>query len=214
MRLLLIGRGLIFRQAMRVLLEQASGITVVGESDNTEEALVLVSKLRPDVVLCGAVPPDVDPCVLARRMAEELQATIPVVVITNYRDPGFIAEVLRSPVAGYVHANINLDTLIHIIEVARAGLTVLAPDAKNMVMRGLTASTNTDWDSLADSGLTLRELEVLRIMVEGATNKAIAERLGIRLRTVEMHVAHIVSKLKAGSRTEVVIRVLRQTSAG
>ena len=208
-RVMLVLPGNILRRAVSTLLQGSSEVVVVAEAEDTHEALALAREADPDVVVSGAAPPTLDPIELASRLTKELQFPVPVLALTRHRDPVYILNALQSSVAGYLNTDINPDTLVFALQAIRSGLTVVGPHAREVLRKGLSSLPSADGMPRSSVALTGREQDVLKLMMEGLVNKEISRRLGIGLRTVEMHVAHVITKLGARSRTEAVVKAMR-----
>lgn len=206
-RIIIVANQALLRHAMTALLGANPALTVVAEARDGQEALALVAQLRADLVISGAVPAH-GPAELARRIRDELGLDTPVVVLTSHDDPSLVMEAVRSPVAGYLHADVETDAFVTALKAILCGFTVLGRQARaafaDLAWRpGVIARATTTAE------LTSREREVLQSMAEGMTNKEIATRLGVGVRTIELHVSNIIRKLGVQTRTEAVITVLR-----
>ena len=207
--ILLVGRSAVTRQGVSLLLQHTPGVRVVGEAGSTAEALELVAHSHPDVVVAGALPP-VDPAELAARIAAELGLRTPVLVLTSSTDPILITRALRAGAAGYLSlADTDGETLVYAIHACGRGLTVLGPPARGLVDEALAATPPLHLKPALLARLTQREQAVLRLLVAGRGNQEIADRLGIRPRTVETHITRILDKLGATSRAQAIALALQ-----
>ena len=208
-RAMVVVSGLLLRQAFSSLLAHAPRVTVIAEAEDLPEAIRLLRQRQPDVIVAGATRPKVDPVELVRVLNEDLHLNIPVVVLTRHRDPQYLHRALGSPIAAWVTTDISPKALIAVLRVVRYGLMVLGGEAREAMHHSLRTSLPPGLKLASVSGLTAREREVLELMVEGLTNKEISLRLGIGLRTAEMHAASVINKMGARSRTDAVVKALR-----
>ncbi len=209
-RILVVGPSNLGWQALSTLLKDALGIQVVGEAEDVVSALPVISEVSPDVIICGARPPDYEPLRLASTIRNELGLSIPVIVIAQRSYPSVILEFFRSNLKGYLHLDeTNLESLSHAIRAAGHGLTVMSGEVRQVLNQGYANLHPTAIRRDLFESLSQRERDVLQHMIEGLTNKEIASRLGISVRTVETHVLQILNKLEVRSRTEAVTKTLR-----
>lgn len=207
-RVLVVIRLEVIRRAISVLLEQAPSLKLVGEADTTESALHVAAETQPQVILSGIAYPELDPTLLADRLVAECNLHIPVVVLSRQQDSEVVRRGLRSQLAGYLDPDISPAILVAALHVVTAGITILGPTSRRALTAAVASQPRVNPHFRALEALTLREQEVLRLMVEGLMNKEIARRLGVTPRTVEMHVGNIISKIGAHSRTDAVVKAV------
>lgn len=180
----------IVRAGLRAVIE-ARGFRVVGEASTGEDALVMASELRPDVVLCdlrlGEGMDGVDTTAALRRTADAPA----VVILTTFDHDAQIIRAIEAGAAGYLLKDVDNDAIVAAIGDAAAGAMVLTPGGDARVIAALRAPRVQ---------LTGREREVLLLVDEGAANKEIAARLFISESTVKTHVVHLLEKLGVVSR--------------
>jgi two-component system response regulator NreC len=184
----------VVRSGLRLLLESEPGIAVVGECGDVESAFEAVARLRPDVLVLDLHMPG-DPSLAAIPRLRDLHPDTAVVVLTAQRDPSFASEALRLGAAGYLPKEAAEGQLLEAIRVAVDGGTYLEP----RLGARLAAAATTGPPELSD-----RELEVLRLIARGLTNREIADRLFLSVRTVESHRARLQRKLELTRRSELV----------
>ena len=185
----------IVREGIIALLEDEPEIDIVGEATNGQEAVHLVERLRPDVVLMDLQMPVMDGPEATRR----IRAQVPearILVLTTYATDEFIFKALRSGAQGYLLKDASADELLTAIAAIHAGQTQLAPAVAARLVAGVS-------EDQAEP-LTPRELEVLTLMSHGRSNNEIARELHIAPRTTKVHVQNILGKLGATNRTEAV----------
>ncbi|MBI2856796.1 MAG: response regulator transcription factor [Chloroflexi bacterium] len=206
-RLMLARRTRLTREGMRLLLANLDGFTLVGEADTTAEAVVEAERVLPDVIISSVDPPVLDPIDLARHFSE-MRSSVAVVVVTRKWDPAYIRRALHSPIAGYIARDIDGFELVTALRAVRCGFCVTSSEVMEIMRRQDAGQPypGAQWDP--STRFTRRQREVIELMTEGLSNKEIADRLGIGVRTVEMHVAHDMTKLGARSRTDMVVRAI------
>lgn len=189
-----------FRAGLREVLT-AEGIDVVGEAADGREALRVVSNTKPAVVLMDLRMPVLDGVQATR----ELTRSVPeskVVALTTFDDDELVFEVLREGAVGYLLKGSRAEAVIEAIEAAASGAALMTPAITRKVLSEFARMSRLAPRTAApDLGLSARELEVLRQVARGASNKEIARALAIAEGTVKNHLTHIFEKLGVGSRT-------------
>ncbi len=185
------------RQGIRALLERADGIEVVGEAGDGDGALELVTAAAPDVLVLDVSMPGMNGVQVAERLQTE-DSPVAVVMLSMHRDAALVRRAVDAGARAYVLKGSIVDDLLLAIEVAAKGGTYLAPDAS-------LDPTGADVGEAAGSEpLTDREREVLELIGEGLTNRAIGSKLGISIKTVERHRTSVMAKLDAHSVVELI----------
>jgi two-component system, NarL family, response regulator NreC len=184
----------VVRSGLRLLLESEPGLAVVGECGDVDGALAAVAELSPDVLVLDLHMPG-EPSLAAIPRLRELHPGTRVIVLTAQRDPSFAAEALRLGASGYLPKEAADGQLLEAIQVAAEGGTYLEP---RLGARLAAVATRQPAE------LSERELEVLRLIARGLTNREIAERLFLSVRTVESHRARLQRKLELTRRSELV----------
>jgi NarL family two-component system response regulator LiaR len=192
----------VVRQGLRTFLELQDGMDVVGEAADGEEAVALVERTAPDVVLLDLVMPRVDGLEAIRRIRERAPATR-ILVLTSFADDHTVLPAVRAGAAGYLLKDVQPPELAGAIRTVHAGEALLAPTVATMLVEQLAAEDGAG----AERGehLTPREREVLALVARGRANKAIALDLGVSERTVKTHVSNILGKLNLTDRTQAAV---------
>jgi two-component system response regulator NreC len=193
----------VVRSGLRMLLESEAGIDVVAESGDVPSTLAQVELHHPDVVVLDLHMPG-EPSLPAIPRLRERSPGTRVVVLTAQRDPSFAGEAMRLGVAGYVPKEAAGRQLVRAIRMAAEGKTYLEPSLGARLAADAAAAKRSAPE------LTERELEVLRLIARGHTNREIAERLFLSVRTVEGHRARIQRKLGRSRRSDLVEYVLER----
>lgn len=202
-RVLIADDHTVVRSGLSALLSVFDDLELVGEARNGREAIELVERLHPDVVLMDMIMPELDGA-QATAVIRKHYPDVQVVVLTSFRDDELVQKALSAGAIGYLLKDATADELADAIRNAVAGRATLAPEATQALIR----QTLQDSHRLGDD-LTEREREVLALMVEGLSNNEIAQRLVVSRSTVKFHVSNILSKLGASTRTEAVAIALQ-----
>jgi DNA-binding NarL/FixJ family response regulator len=196
------------RSGFVVLLRSAPDIEVVGEAGDGEEAVALATSERPDVVLMDIRMPDVDGVEATRRITADARlADTRVLVLTTFDLDEYVFAALRAGASGFLLKDTLPDDLLAAVRVVAEGETLLSPGVTRRVveefLRGPTAAAPTEVPGLDQ--LTDREREVLAAVARGLSNAEIAETLFISPATAKTHVGHLLTKLQARDRAQLVV---------
>jgi DNA-binding NarL/FixJ family response regulator len=198
----------IVRQGLRVLLTAETDFHVIGEADDGREALELVKRLNPQVLILDLMMPGLNGLEVARQLNKQA-SKVGVVVLSMHDDEGFVLEALANGVSAYVLKDSNSSDLIQAIREVAAGRRYLSPPLSDRAIE--------TYQQLAKIGtldrhemLTTREREVLQLSAEGNTSGEIAARLGISTRTAETHRSHLMHKLGLHTQSDLIRYALRR----
>jgi DNA-binding NarL/FixJ family response regulator len=186
----------VVRHGLRVLLEAESDITIVGEAETGRQALQLVLKLQPDVVVMDVAMPMLNGLEATRQILKEAPATR-VLILSSYSDDEYVQQVTEAGAAGYLLKQTAAADLIRAIHEAKKGNAFFSPAIAKRLMENyresfLRGATNVD---ARTQRLTSRETEVLQLVAEGKANKQIASELSLSIKTVEKHRQQVMNKL-------------------
>jgi NarL family two-component system response regulator LiaR len=205
-RILLADGQHLVRQGIRQLLEREADFEVIAEADNGLEALRLARELKPDVVIMEAHMARLDSVEATRRVKTELPETA-VIILTACEDEGYIVGLLGAGASGYLLKSTRGEELVQGIRFVQAGEFVSHPLVAQKLFK---RATRRPLAVNSVEHLTNRELEVLKLAARGMSNRDIAAELGVGLRTVKGHLMTIFEKMGVRSRTEAVLKALRQ----
>ena len=198
----------IVREGIRALLATAGDIDVVGEAGNGREAIALATKLAPEIVLMDIAMPDLgglEATIEIRRQAPGVK----IIVVSQYDDSEYVRRFMREGVAGYVLKKAAGADLISAIRAVSKGGLVLDPQiARNAIGPGAEGAAPAPGEDVYER-LTAREKEVLKLVAEGRSNKEIADVLQISVKTAMAHREHLMQKLGAHNRTDLIRFALR-----
>ena len=203
MRILIIDDHALFRGGLRELL-QRRGIEVVAAVGAGDEGCRLAAELLPDVVLLDLRMPGMDGLTAIHEL-RRAGFSAPVVMLTTSHEERDLVESLRSGAQGYLLKDMEPDELVSALHDVVGGRTVVAPDMAGVLARALQKDTPPHPGRLSFSTLTRREMDILRHLGAGQSNKVIARELGISDGTVKLHVKSILRKLEVHSRVEAAV---------
>jgi len=209
-RVLIVDDHAIVRDGVRALLALDKDVQVVGEAGGGREAIELARRLAPDVIVMDIAMPDLGGLEATLEIRKERPGAR-IVVLSQYGDASYVRRFLKAGVSGYVlkkAAGADLVAAIH--SVARGGL-VLDPEIARDALNNDTSEERIRGASSADEyeRLTDREKQVLKLVAEGRSNKDVAALLGISVKTAMSHREHVMEKLRAHNRTDLIKFALR-----
>jgi DNA-binding NarL/FixJ family response regulator len=198
----------IVRQGLRALLTGEADFEVVGEADDGREALELVRRLNPDVLVLDLMMPGLNGLEVARQLPRQSPG-VRVVVLSMYDDEGFVLEALANGVSGYVLKDSNSSDLVHAVREVAAGRRYLSPPLSDRAIEAYQQRAKVGTMDKHET-LTTREREVLQLSAEGHTNSEIAARLGISTRTAETHRSRVMHKLSLHTQSDLIRYAIRR----
>jgi DNA-binding NarL/FixJ family response regulator len=206
-RVLLVDDQALFREALATLLEVRAEIEVVGEAADGEQALRQAVATRPDVVLMDLRMPVLDGIAATRRLRED-HPGVRVLALTTFDGDEEVFAALRAGAVGYLLKDVSGDRLVEAVLAAARGESVLQPSVAARVVARVAEMPEPAVEPIA-TPLSDRELEVLRHLAEGRSNREIAAALFLTEGTVKNHVTSVLSKLGVRDRTQAALRAHR-----
>ncbi|MCX7707816.1 MAG: response regulator transcription factor [Anaerolineae bacterium] len=208
-RVLLVDDQRLMREGLRTLLELEPGLVVAGEAANGQEALALYAELKPDVVLMDVRMPVLDGVEATRRLLARDPAAR-VIILTTFDDDEYVFEGLRAGAQGYLLKDVSIQELADAIRTVVGGGVLIQPSVARKVVAEFArlrppVPRPTPATGLPEP-LSERELEVLRLLADGLTNREIADRLFLAEGTVKNYVTNILGKIGARDRTQAALR--------
>lgn len=194
----------VVREGLAVLLQAEPGVEVVGIAASAEDAVTHVRQTPPHLVLMDISVPQIGGIEATRRI-KELAPDVRVLILTVHEDKALMREAMRAGAGGYLLKQAIKSELIHAIHSVMRGDLYIHPVMANMLMTDLLQEPEPR--PTAPDGaqaLTPREIDVLRLLAQGYTNRQVAEQLGISVRTVEYHRANLGEKVQASGRVELM----------
>ncbi len=199
----------VVREGTRQILEQEPDMDVIGEAADGEETVRLAGSLKPDVAIIDISMPKMDG-IEATKQIKALFPTMVVLILSAYDDDQFVFSLLEAGAAGYLLKSVRGSELVEAVRSVYNGESVLHPSIARKVLNRFVPAPDKSTKQEPSEVLTDRELEVLRLATRGLSNQEIADELFLSLRTVQAHISHIFNKLQVSSRTEAVVRALKE----
>jgi DNA-binding NarL/FixJ family response regulator len=208
-RVVLIDDQTLVRRGVRALLELAGDISIVAEAGDGIEGAAVIRRERPDVVLLDVRMPKASGLDLLRELRDAGELP-PTILLTTFDDDEALLEGVKAGARGYLLKDVSLEQLTGAIRAVAAGETMIRPAVTERVLRGLE-HVRRDFDALEPPDpLTRREIEILRLMAGGYSNREIAGALGTAEGTIKNHASSILSKLGVRDRTRAVLKALER----
>jgi DNA-binding NarL/FixJ family response regulator len=198
----------LFTKGISGLVDMLDGVEVVGVAYDGEEAVALCRKEEPDVVLMDISMPKMDG-ISATREIRDLLPQSAVIILTAHEDDEHVFEGIKAGAQGYLLKDSEPEDLSRAIHTVHAGNTIIAPDLAQKMLNTFE-SGGSGRSQLAPPPLTERELEVIRALAQGMSDRQIAQSLGISEKTVRNHTSNIYRKLHIFDRTQAVIYAVRE----
>jgi two-component system, NarL family, response regulator NreC len=197
----------VVRQGLRAILEAERDLRVIGEAGSGLEAIRLVERLRPNVLVLDLMIPELNGLEVTRQLKKRLPK-IRIVILSMHSHESYVVEALKNGAAGYVLKDSSADELIKAVREAAVNRRYLSPPLSDLAVDAYLHQAG----ALADSyeSLTSREREVLQLAAEGLTNTAIGKRLFISARTVEVHRANMMAKLGLHNQTDLIRHAIKR----
>jgi NarL family two-component system response regulator LiaR len=208
-RILIADDHAMLREGMRNLLSQEKDFDVVGEAANGEEAVRLAGELKPDIAIMDIVMPKLNG-VDATKQIKQVSPSTALLILTAYSDIRYIIGLLESGACGYLLKNSPGKDVVKAIRAVRSGESVLDSEVTRKLVQRLASLSRGPGEHDPGGQLTAREMEILKWAAHGLSNKEISEKLFISLRTVKAHMTNIFNKLGCSSRTDAIIKGLKQ----
>lgn len=208
-RILIADDHAMLREGMRNLLEQEKDFELVGEATDGVEAVRLAKEVKPDIVIMDIVMPNLNGVEATRQIKQMLPATL-ILVLSAYSDIRYIIDLLEAGACGYLLKSSPGKDVVKAIRAVRAGESVLDPEVTRKLVQRLASLSKGQGERETGGQLTTREMEILKWASRGLSNKEMSEKLYISLRTVKAHMTNIFNKLGCSSRTDAIIKGLKQ----
>jgi NarL family two-component system response regulator LiaR len=200
-RILVVDDHSVVRQGLRMFLRLEPDFEIVAEAEDGAQAVELARQFEPDIVLMDLLMPVMDG-IKATAAIRSASPETEVIALTSVLEDAAVVDAVRAGAIGYLLKDAQADELCRAIRAAAAGQVQLSPRAAERLVREVRASTSPE-------ALTEREIEVLRLLADGQSNKEIARSLSIGEKTVKTHVSNILAKLGVYSRTQAALHAAR-----
>lgn len=195
------------REGLRNLLELSDRIEVVGEVTDGSEVLAGLQKHQPDVLLTDIRMPKMTGIEALQQMQANNIDT-PAIILTTFDDHQLVLEGLQAAARGYLLKDVSLESLVNAIEKVHQGETLVQPAITERILKGLSSLASAEAESVLTEELSPKELEVLRLMAGGYSNREISSAIHKSEGTVKNQVSSILEKLGVRDRTQAVLRAI------
>lgn len=190
------------REGIKMLINSQDDMEVIGEADNGNAAIRETKKLSPDIVLMDVTMPELNGLKATKKL-KQVSPEAKILVLTRHTDDAYLQQLIEAGASGYVLKQSAHTELIHAIQTVSKGNSYLDPPITNKIMSNY-ANRFASHKSKTAGHLTERETEILRLIAWGYSNKEIAARCNISVKTVEVHKAKAMSKMDMRSRIDIV----------
>lgn len=185
----------VVREGFRSLLQEEKSFEIVGEAENGQDAVRMVKRMEPDVVVLDIAMPILNG-VQATHQIQKFNSRIKILILSMYKDEEYVREVFHAGAAGYILKQTSGSELIRAIKEVKRGNAYLSPTIATHLVTNYREIMKIGKTGRRQTGLTPRELEVLQLIAEGNSNKKIAAQLFISIKTVETHRQKVMDVLK------------------
>jgi len=208
-RVLLADDHEIVREGVKMILAKEPDFEMVGEAEDGQQALDLVERMKPNVVVMDISMPGMGG-IEATQQVKERHPGVNVIALTMHEDESYVFKLLRAGASGYVLKRAAAQDLVQAVRAAAKGEAFLYPSVARKVVEDYLKRVETGEERERYDGLTEREKEILTHIAQGLSNQQIAQKLYISIKTVQTHRAHILEKLGLHDRTELVRYAIRK----
>jgi DNA-binding NarL/FixJ family response regulator len=207
-RIILVDDHKIVREGIRSLLEKQPDMEVVAEAENGQTAVRLAQELSPDVVIMDITMPGLSGIIAAHQIIAEAPA-VKIIALSMHSDKRFVMEMLNIGAAGYLLKDCAFEELTHAIKAVLSGGKYLSPEIADIVIQE-SLDHWTDHKPPVLSALSLREIEVVKLIADGKNTRQMASALNVSTKTIEVHRRRIFKKLGINSIAELVLWAIRE----
>lgn len=201
-QVLLVDDHNVVRSGLATFLKAYEDLKLVGEAKNGVEAVHLCRQVKPDVILMDLKMPEMDGVAATRAILADIPE-VKIIAMTSFDEAELVHDVLAAGAIGYLLKNISADELAKAIRDAASGKSTLSPEAARVLIQATRPTQQPTFD------LTGREMDVLRLVVQGKSNQQIADAMVITIATVKAHISNILAKLQVSSRAEAIAYAIK-----
>jgi NarL family two-component system response regulator LiaR len=199
----------LLREALCQVFSNQKDMEIIGQAGSGEEAIDLASQLKPDILVMDIMMPKFDG-LEASRQIKKITPNTAILILTAYDDDNYVLGLLEAGATGYLMKSAKGQDLVEAVRAVRAGESVLHPKIiEKLLKQAMAKPTETVEPKIKDL-LSDREMEMLKLLATGMSNKEIAEKLCLSLRTVKAHMSNIFTKMNVASRSEALVESLKK----
>ena len=199
----------LLREAICQVFSSQEDMEIVGQANNGEEAINLTAQLKPDILIMDIMMPKSDG-LEASRQIKKIAPDTAILILTAYDEDNYVLGLLEAGATGYLMKSARGQDLVEAVRAIRAGESVLHPKIIEKLLKQAMAKPAEGLDRKIKDILSDREMEMLKLLATGMSNKEIADRLCLSLRTVKAHMSNIFTKMNVASRSEALVEALRR----
>jgi DNA-binding NarL/FixJ family response regulator len=199
----------LFRQGLHQICEIKGGFDVVGEAEDGLEAVRLAAVLDPDVILMDISMPELDGIGATRQIVEK-DPEAAIILLTIYQQDHYVFDAIKAGAKGYLRKNVDAQVLLEAVRAAHRGEALVDPMIATRVLDEFRRLSQMAGQSPEIEHLTEGEMQVLRLVAEGADNQAIADQLNLSVQTIANRLRSIYQKLQVNNRTQAALYALRR----
>ncbi len=207
-KIMIVDEHKILREGLSTLIAKQPNMEIIGEATDGREALELVNKLSPDIILMDVTMPNLSG-IEATRKIKSKNSDIEIIALSLHSDRRYVLGMIDAGASGYLLKECAFDELVRAINTVKNGKKYLSPEISSILIDEYSKKNPQDKLSIY-SKLTPRETEILQLIAEGKNTKEISNRLNISIKTVETHRRHIKKKLKSESIAELTKIAIRE----
>jgi DNA-binding NarL/FixJ family response regulator len=199
----------LLREALCQVFSNQKDMEIVGQAGNGEEAIDLASELKPDILVMDIMMPKFDG-LEASRQIKKITPNTAILILTAYDDDNYVLGLLNAGATGYLMKSAKGQDLVEAVRAIRSGESVLHPKIIEKLLKQAMAKPAEALEPKIKDLLSDREMEMLKLLATGMSNKEIAEKLYLSLRTVKAHMSNIFTKMNVASRSEALVEALKK----
>jgi NarL family two-component system response regulator LiaR len=199
----------LLREALCQVFSNQKDMEIIGQAGNGEEAIDLASQLKPDILVMDIMMPKFDG-LEASRQIKKITPNTAILILTAYDDDNYVLGLLEAGATGYLMKSAKGQDLVEAVRAVRAGESVLHPKIIEKLLKQAMAKPTETVEPKIKELLSDREMEMLKLLATGMSNKEIAEKLCLSLRTVKAHMSNIFTKMNVASRSEALVESLKK----